>query len=148
MFVRVAEAICTSMVTVDEQKSVAEAALDMYNKKEGSAVVLRQGKPYGIVTDRDIAWKIAAKGLDPKAVKVGEIMSTPLITIDADADLIEAAKIMKKHKIWRLAVTKNDKLQGVLTAADIASNLESYVDEEARNILGYLVSPRYMPEEG
>jgi CBS domain-containing protein len=136
------------MVTVDEETSVAAASLDMYNKKEGCAVVLRQGKPYGIVTDRDVTWKVAAKGLDPKSVKVAEIMSTPLITIDADAELSEAAKIMKKHKIWRLAVTKGDTLQGVLTAADIASNLESYMDREVRNILGYLVGPRYLPEEG
>lgn len=137
-----------SLVTVEEDASVAEASLNMYNKREGCAIVLRQGKPFGMVTDRDVTWKVAGRGLDPKNVKVAEIMSTPLITIDADADLSEAAKMMKKHKIWRLAVTKEDTLQGVLTAADIASSLESYVDREMRDILGYLVSPRYLPEEG
>jgi len=145
---RVAEAMSKSLVTVEEGVSVAEASLNMYNKREGCAIVLRQGKPFGMVTDRDVTWKVAGRGLDPKNVKVAEIMSTPLITIDADADLSEAAKMMKKHGIWRLAVTKEDTLQGVLTAADIASSLESYVDREMRDILGYLVSPRYLPEEG
>ena len=145
---RVAEAMSKSLVTVEEDASVAEASLNMYNKREGCAIVLRQGKPFGMVTDRDVTWKVAGRGLDPKNVKVAEIMSTPLITIDADADLSEAAKMMKKHKIWRLAVTKEDTLQGVLTAANIAGSLESYVDREVRDILGYLVSPRYLPEEG
>ena len=122
-----------SLVTVEEGASVAEASLNMYNKREGCAIVLRQGKPFGMVTDRDVTWKVAGRGLDPKNVKVAEIMSTPLITIDADADLSEAAKMMKKHKIWRLAVTKEDTLQGVLTAANIASSLESYVDRDARH---------------
>ena len=147
-FLRVAEAMSKSLVTVEEGASVAEASLSMYNKREGCAIVLRQGKPFGMVTDRDVTWKVAGRGLDPKNVKVAEIMSTPLITIDADADLSEAAKMMKKHKIWRLAVTKEDTLQGVLTAANIAGSLESYVDREVRDILGYLVSPRYLPEEG
>lgn len=147
-FLRVAEAMSKSLVTVEEGVSVAEASLNMYNKREGCAIVLRQGKPFGMVTDRDVTWKVAGRGLDPKNVKVAEIMSTPLITIDADADLSEAAKMMKKHKIWRLAVTKEDMLQGVLTAANIAGSLESYVDREMRDIVGYLTSPRYLPEQG
>ena len=145
---RVVEATGESLVTVEEDASVAEASLNMYDKREGCAIVLRQGRPVGIVTDRDVTWKVAGRGLDPKSVKVAEIMSTPLITIDANADLSEAAKMMKKHKIWRLAVTKEGKLEGVLTAANIASSLESYMDREMRDILGYLVSPRYLPEEG
>jgi CBS domain-containing protein len=81
-------------------------------------------------------------------VKIAEIVSTPLITIDPDADLIEAAKIMKQHKIRRLAVAREGVLRGVVTAADIARSLESYLDNEIRNTLRYLWSPRYSPEEG
>jgi CBS domain-containing protein len=145
---RVVEAMSESLVTVEEDASVAEASLNMYNKREGCAIVLRKSRPVGIVTDRDVTWKVAGRGLDPKSVKVAEIMSTPLITIDADADLSEAAEMMKKHKIWRLAVIKEGKLEGILTAANIASNLESYVDREMRDIVGYLASPRYLPEQG
>ena len=145
---RAAEAMRTSTVTVEEGMSVAEASLGMYKKGEGCAIVLRQGKPFGIVTERDVTWKVAAKGLDPKNVKVAEVMSTPLITIDPNADLTEAAKIMKKHKIRRLAVVKEGALHGVLTANDVARNLENYMDKEIRDILGYLWTPRYLPEEG
>jgi CBS domain-containing protein len=137
----------TEVVRVEEGASVAEASLSMYNKGQGCAIVSRQGKPLGIVTEQDVTWKVAAKGLDPKSVKVAEIMSKPLITIDTDADLAEAAKIMKKHKIRRLAVVKEETVNGILTAADIGRNLESYMDKEIRDILGYLWTPRYLPEQ-
>jgi CBS domain-containing protein len=147
-FLRVVEAMRKNIVRVEESASVAEASLSMYKKGQGCAIVTKQEKPLGIVTERDVTWKVAAKGLDPKSVKVAEIMSTPLITIDPDADLTEAAKIMKKHKIRRLAVVKEETLHGILTAADIGRNLESYMDKGIRDILGDLWSPRYLPEEG
>jgi len=81
-------------------------------------------------------------------VKVFEVMSTPLITIDPDTNLLEAAKVMKEHKIRRLAVVRKSVLYGVLTAADISRNLEKYLDDERQNILRYLWIPQYYPREG
>jgi CBS domain-containing protein len=142
---KVTEAMRKNIVTVDEGVSVAEVSMSMRKKGEGCAIILRQGRPFGIVTERDVTWKVAGNGLDPKNVKTHEVMSTPLITIDPDADLAEAAKIMKQHKIRRLAVVRGGVLFGVLTAADISYNLERYVDKETRNILRYLWTPRYYP---
>lgn len=145
---KVYEAMRKNIVTVDGDVSVAEASKSMRKKGEGCAIILRQSAPFGIVTERDVTWKVAGGGLDPKNVKVAEVMSTPLITIDPDADLIEAAKVMKQHKIRRLAVVKENVLYGVLTAADIGGNLERYLDNEMRNILKYLWTPSYYPTEG
>jgi CBS domain-containing protein len=136
----------TNIVIADEHVSVADASVSMSRKEEGFAIVLRMGKPFGIVTERDITWKVVGKGLDPKIVTVGEVMSNPLITIDPDADLMEAAKIMKKQKIRRLAVVREETLRGVITAADIARNLQSYLDSEIRDALGYLWSPGHLSE--
>jgi len=125
------------IVTIDEDISVAQASVNMREKGEGCAIILRRGTPIGIVTERDVTWKVAGDGLDPKSVKVSQIMSMPLITIDPDADLIEAAKIMEQHKIRRLAVVRQGILYGVLTAIDIARHIEGYVDSEVRKILRY-----------
>lgn len=145
---RVSEAMRKNIVIVDEEVSVAEASLNMRKKGEGCAIILRQGKPYGIVTERDVTWKVAGEGLDPKKVRVFEVMSTPLVTIDPDADLQEAAKVMKEHKIRRLAVVRENTIYGVLTAADVSRNLEKYLDDERRNILRYLWMPQYYSREG
>jgi len=134
---KVVDAMRKEIVTVDEGESVVDASRNMREKNEGCAIILRRGTPIGIVTERDVTWKVAGEGLDPTRVKVSDIMSTPLITIDPDADLIEAAKMMEKHKIRRLAVVRKGILLGVLTAADIARHLEGYVDSEVRRILRY-----------
>jgi len=65
---KVAGAMRKNIVTIDETTSVAEASMDMRNKGEGCAIVLRQGRPFGIVTERDVTWKVAGKGLNPKTV--------------------------------------------------------------------------------
>jgi len=132
---KVVDSMRKDIVTIDENVSVAEASMNMREKSEGCAIILRRGIPVGIITERDVTWKVAGNGLDPKSVKVAEIMSTPLITIDPDADLVEAAKIMEQHKIRRLVVTRKGILYGVLTAIDIARNLEGYVENEVRKIL-------------
>lgn len=134
---KVVDAMRKEIVTINEETSVAEASKSMREKGEGCAIILRKGTPMGIVTERDVTWKVAGNGLDPKRVQVSEIMSAPLVTIDPDASLIEAAKIMEEHKIRRLAVAKKGILYGVLTAIDIARNLEGYVESEVRNILRY-----------
>lgn len=134
---KVVDAMRKEIVAINEETSVAEASKSMREKGEGCAIILRKGTPMGIVTERDVTWKVAGNGLDSKRVKVSEIMSAPLVTIDPDASLIEAAKIMEEHKIRRLAVAKKEILYGVLTAIDIARNLEGYVESEVRNILRY-----------
>lgn len=143
----VTQAMRRNLVIVDEGVSVAEASRSMRKKAEGCAIVSRQGRPFGMLTERDVTWKVAGEGLDPKKVKVTCVMSTPLVTIDPDADLIEAAKVMKKHRIRRLAVVREGALYGMLTAADIARNLKSYVEKERNDILKYIWSPRYSWEK-
>jgi CBS domain-containing protein len=137
-----------NIVTVDEGMSVTEASASMRKKGEGCAIILRQGKPFGMITERDVTWKVAGEGLDPKNVKVVDVMSTPLVTIDPDADLGEAAKIMNQHKIRRLAVVRDSVLYGVLTAADISRNLERWLSNERQDILRYLWTPWYYPMDG
>ena len=132
-----------NVVIIHEGMSVTEVSMNMREKNQPCAIVFRQDKPYGIVSERDIAWKVAANGLDPKSVKIEEIMSTPLISVDPDEDLAEAANLMKKHKIRRLAVIRGETLYGVLTAGDIMRNLGNYLDKEVQDVLRYLWMPRF-----
>ena len=125
------------IVTVDEEVSVAEASEMMRERGEGGAIILRKGTPVGMVTERDITYKVTAEALDARRVKVAEIMQEPLIVVDPDADLVEAAKLMDEHKIRRLAVVRKGVIYGVLRAIDIARNLERHTDSEIRKILRY-----------
>ena len=75
-------------------------------------------QPIGIVTERDILKSIAYRRTKPET-KVVEIMSKPLISLEANATLGEAAETMIKNKIRRLLVTQNDKYIGIITQRDL-----------------------------
>ena len=92
--------------------------------------------PIGIVTERDIVRRVVAKKL-PLDTKVSEIMSTSLITVDPDASLKEAAKLMSSNKIRRLPVLKQNRLVGIIVAADFVRNLgKESIPEEILDAMG------------
>ncbi|EIJ64959.1 CBS domain pair protein, partial [Candidatus Nitrosopumilus salaria BD31] len=88
----------------------------------GAIIVKENENPVGIVTDRDFATKIAAKNLsfDTPAQK---IMSSPLITINYNEPISEAAKRMANKKIRKLAVTDNGNIIGIITSTDLVNQL-------------------------
>ncbi|MEM1537250.1 MAG: CBS domain-containing protein [Candidatus Nezhaarchaeales archaeon] len=87
------------VVTIDAGKTVVKAARFMVERKLGSLIVIG-GKPIGIITERDIARKVVAKGL-PLITKVGEVASKPLIAVGPDDTLLEAISVMKYNVIRR-----------------------------------------------
>ena len=102
---------------------------------EGYVIVLEKGKPVGIVTERDIVNKIVAQNMDPTKTNVSDIMSTPLITIDPDENLLTTSQLMQKNNVRKVVVIKNGIIYGVITAKDISLRFESYVDRTVREII-------------
>jgi CBS domain-containing protein len=107
--------------TIDAEKSVAYAAKMMQKEDVGLAPIVEGDKLVGMLTDRDIATRVAAEGRDPDQVKVRDVASKQLITIDPQQDLSEALRKMAKHQVRRLPVVQEDgRLVGVVAQADIA----------------------------
>ncbi len=122
----------TKVQTVDLNANVKKSADVMAKKGLGCLVVVQESVAVGIVTERDLVSKVIADGLDPKKVLVRDIMSTPLITIQPNAKISEAAKLMNEYKIRRVVVTGVDgSLAGIVTGGDLARTLaerEKYSD--------------------
>jgi CBS domain-containing protein len=117
--VRVKAAINRDIITLDKDLSVKSAIKLMVRKNIGSVVITGEGgKPIGIVTERDILKSIAYRRTKPET-KVVEIMSKPLISLEANATLGEAAETMIKKNIRRILVTQNDKYIGIITQRDL-----------------------------
>jgi CBS domain-containing protein len=92
--------------------------------------------PVGIVKERDIVRRVVAKKL-PFDTKISEIMSNSLITVDPDASLKEAARLMSSNKIRRLPVLKQNRLVGIVVASDFVRNLgKKSVSEEILEAMG------------
>jgi len=99
----------------------------------GSIIATRKGKPVGIITERDVLKRIVSAGRDAKKTRVNEIMSSPLFVISPDTDLAEAARLMFEMRIKKLAVTKKNRLVGLVSLTDIARAhpLTKYLQELA-----------------
>jgi len=124
------------VITIDTNKSVFEAAELMSSKGLGCVIVVIQAFPVGIITERDIVRRIVAKRSSPD-VKVTEIMTKTLITVDPDTSLKEAARVMSTNKIRRLPVLKNNKLVGIVVASDFVNNVgKKTTTEEILDVLG------------
>jgi len=105
----------TSFAQVVTTDSVAEAARTMQRTGSTEAIVVSNSAPRGIVTERDILYKVVAAGLNPSMVKAREIMSSPVQTIDEASKVGEAIAKMSKLGIRRLGVTRNGKIVGIIT---------------------------------
>jgi CBS domain-containing protein len=107
--------------SIDAEKSVAYAAKMMREEDVGLAPIVDGDKLIGMLTDRDIAIRVVAEGRNPDQVKVADVASKQVVTIDPQQDLDEALRIMAKHQVRRLPVVQEDgKLVGVVAQADIA----------------------------
>lgn len=109
--------------------TVFEAAQLMKSENVGSIPVVNDketGKLEGIVTDRDLALKVLAAGLDPNSAKVGDVMTTSVITSGPDVNVNEVIELMEKHQVRRIPIVdENDRLVGIIAQADIATRIEA-----------------------
>jgi signal-transduction protein with cAMP-binding, CBS, and nucleotidyltransferase domain len=117
--VKVRELMTESLVSVGSEKSAIEAAKLMSQKGIASVLVERQGELIGIVTDRDIITRVVSKGLDAAEVEVSQVMTSPLVTIEDDASLDEAAKKMAEHSVRRLIVERASQKVGIISESDM-----------------------------
>lgn len=105
--------------TVRTDDSVHDAVVKMNKFDVGSVIVMNSNKPVGIITSKNILVRIVEPRLDAGVVRAKDIMSSPLITINSDEPLEEAAKLMAQKRIKKLPVLEKDKLVGVISSSDI-----------------------------
>jgi len=111
-----------NVITIDSNRTVAEAAVLMSEKDIGDLVVMDGYSPVGIVTERDFVRRVLAKQKSAETA-ITEVMTSPLLVIDPEAPIKEAAQQMVRSGIRRLPVIKDNKLVGIITAADFARHL-------------------------
>jgi CBS domain-containing protein len=105
--------------TVKPDDTVHAAVLKMNKFDIGSVIVVSSGRPVGIITETNVMRRIVEPRMDPATVWTKDIMSSPLTTIDENAAVEEAAKIMAQKHINRLPVIKGNKLVGLISSSDI-----------------------------
>jgi len=118
---KVQEFMTSKIEVVDSNSSVYEAAEKMVDRRIRSVAVRFSSNEgdFGVLTTRDIVFKVLAKGINPKKVKVSEIASKPVVCIDRESDMDDAATQMLKSNIARLFVCDQGKIIGLVSLLDV-----------------------------
>jgi CBS domain-containing protein len=116
------------VVTVSGAATVAEAVKLMKEKGLRALIVERrtENDPYGIVTETDIVYQVAAHGRNPAKVRVYEIMTKPCVVVNPQLGVEYVARLFAQTKIRRAPVI-SDKLLGIISISDIL-NKSDFVD--------------------
>ena len=114
-----------SVVILDESTSVGEAASIMKTRGISSILVKDHYSDAikGIVTERDILYRVVAQAKGTFKVKLGSVMSSPLVTIEKKTPCMEAVMIMRKKEIRRLPVIDKGNVVGIVTLMSIVGNM-------------------------
>jgi CBS domain-containing protein len=125
---RVADVMTRHVEFIEPDATVQDAAslmgeLDISALPVGSVQELR-----GLITDRDLLYRVVAEGKDPKLTKVSEVATKLVFTCRADDTLTTAMDLMASHNIRRLPVTEDQRVIGWLTLSDVSRRL--LVDSE------------------
>ena len=140
--------ICNRIVTFAERRmSLVEAAKLMREHHVGSLVVVDESGAgrlvVGMLTDRDIVTAVVAKDVDVRALQVGDVMSTDVVTAREGDSLLDTLAVMRRHGVRRVPVTDaRGVLQGVLSLDDVTE----VVGEQISALVQALTSGRRQEE--
>lgn len=117
----VADIMTTTVLTIRSSAKVQQAIALMQEKQVRSLIVEREtaSGAYGIVTERDIVYKVTAVGKDPVLVVVGEIMQRPCAVVSPHMSLPDVAKDMRDKGVQRMPVVEDNAMVGVVSITDI-----------------------------
>ncbi len=132
------------VIALSSNATVNEIAKMMSEMRIGSIIITEDGKPdgkpLGMVTDWDIVSKAAVRDEKPSRIRASDIMQD-LITIDSEASITDAARLLRKHNVKRLGVTYKDKVIGVISSSDVIAVMPELIDvvsEKAAMLRGEL----------
>jgi CBS domain-containing protein len=125
---KVGHIMTKELLSVNPNALVSEAASIMVKNQVGAVVVTKKGIPIGLITEVDILRKCCIGKACSGELKAKEIMSIPLITIDVDSAIGEAAKMMSDANIRRLLVVEKGEIVGIITEKDVLRATMSYFE--------------------
>jgi signal-transduction protein with cAMP-binding, CBS, and nucleotidyltransferase domain len=140
MDAKVRDVMTPGPIGVDYYQSIAEAARTMRDWGVGAVLVVHDNALYGLVTDRDLVIRAVAEAKRADE-PVGPLSSGDLIGVDVDADVGEAARLMRDHAVRRLPVIENGQVAGVVALSDLTPGNLAFPDDLAPALAGLSLAP-------
>jgi CBS domain-containing protein len=131
-----------SIVSVEPDATVRDAIAKMMKEHIGAVAVCNGTRLVGIFTERDVL-RLAAERDDFQDLRVGDVMTSRVVTASADTSIVDAAHLMGEHKIRHLPIVEGDNLIGMIGIRDVLRTLVERVwsdhDPDARQTAGTLL---------
>ena len=125
----VRDVMSSPVITISENETADKAASNMDMHDLGAVIIKNgAGKCIGIITERDLVIRVLAKNLKPDTVKAKDIMTTPLVTIEPEATISDAARRMNRLDIRRLVVIYKGNLVGIISSKDILGVMPELIE--------------------
>ena len=116
-----------NVITIESVKKSHDAAIILKEREISFLVVVKEGKPIGIVSERDIVRKIVADNKDAQTIQLETIMSKNFKWVEPNTSIESAVQKMLNNNIRRLVVLENENLAGVITQTDLTEFLRSKI---------------------
>ncbi len=123
------------VVVLGTGASAFEAARAMAHNRVGAVLVGSRARPVGIVTDRDLTLRCIGRGLDPRSVELGEVMTPEPLSVDVTESVRRAVAVMQRHRVRRLVVLARGRLVGLVSLDDLVTSGDVELDQ-VRDVLG------------
>jgi CBS domain-containing protein len=125
----VKDVMSSPVVTANETETTNNIAITMAKESLGAVIITnKEEKPIGIITERDLVVRVIAKNNKPDQVKAKEIMTAPLITIEPDVIINDAARKMNRLNIRRLGVVYKDNMIGIVSDKDLLGVMPELIE--------------------
>jgi CBS domain-containing protein len=131
-----------SVWKVSKDATVLEALRLMAEKGTGSVVVMNGDKVGGIFTERDFARKVGLYEIKPSEIKVGDVMTSELITIEMDDSVSEVMTLMTEKHIRHLPVIENGQLAGIISIGDVVKDIIEELQFMVKQLENYITGFR------
>ena len=129
--------VMSSPVVTIEENAPANRAAELMDKHGLGCIIVtsKDAKPLGIITERDLVGRVLAKNVKPDTIKTKDVMTSPLMTIEPDETISEAARRMSRLNIRRLGVIYKGQLIGLVSSKDILAVMPELLETIQENAL-------------
>jgi CBS domain-containing protein len=128
----------TSVHAVTPSMTIAEAVAEMNRHRIGCVVVLDGGRLAGVFTERDVLRRVVGAGLDPKAVRISDVMTRNVFTIAPETSVEETMILFAERRCRHLPVMEEGRLLGLISIGDISRWMAQTHQAEAEQLKNYI----------
>ena len=128
----------SDVLSVRSDDRVSDAVAMFAEKRIGAVPVIDDGRVVGIFSERDVVYSLAKVGAAALDARIGDVMTTPAMTVDPDTPVMSGLSLMTKRRIRHLPVVKGDRVIGFISIGDLVKHRIDHIEAEAAAMRDYI----------